>query len=69
MGTIQQGAHRAAEQETFKNISFSQEVVEDGEVTGFVETGSSKTYDSDGELNSSSEFEYSFDASEISLRH
>ena len=46
LGSIEQGYIDALT--TFRDITFTQEVLEDGVVTGYVESGSYQTYDETG---------------------
>ena len=60
LGSVEQGWIEETELTTFRDISFSQEVVVDGILTGYVDSGSYETYDDTGST-SKSEFEYNFD--------
>ena len=60
LGSIEQGYIDASSLVTYRDITFTQEVLEDGVVTGYVESGSYQTYDENG-ITSESEYEYNFD--------
>ena len=60
LGSIEQGYIDSSSLTTFRDISFTQEVLEDGVVTGYVESGSYQTYAETG-TTSESEYEYNFD--------
>ena len=60
LGSLEQGYIASSSLTTYRDISFTQEVLEDGVVTGYVESGSYKSYDENG-ITSESEYEYNFD--------
>ena len=60
LGSIEQGYIASSSLTTYRDISFTQEVLEDGVVTGYVESGSYQSYDAEG-TTSESEYEYNFD--------